>query len=353
MSCSRPNLQNLPREPGIRECVIPHNPGHVICSVDFSSMELRTLGQSLYSLFSESTLRDIYMADVLADPHTLMACHEFLKIPVDRFDKANKAHKAARNLSKVGNFGVPGGLGVESLRSFAKANYGLKLTAEEAQAVKDNFFSMYPEMRTYFKYISNATSDPKTREPKPAEFKLPVSGRSRGKCFFTSGANFFFQGPGGDVISGALWAVYCATKDPSSVLFRKNIINVIHDEILIEVPEGEEGSACAREVERLMVEGGQTYNPDVPLAAEPALCDIWRKEMEYRTNENGIIIPDIYEIENGKPNMNKKKKDWRHGWDVSDLTKALGHNLSRMECHPLANTVFGDLRNVDFSELEA
>lgn len=341
MSCSKPNLQNVPREPGIRECIMPHDPGNLICSVDFNSMELRTFAQSMYSMFGKSRMKDIYCDNPDADPHGIMAAEEFLGIPYSEFDKHNKEHKAARNMSKIGHFGGLGGLGPTTLRKFAKAGYGMDLTHEEAKLILDNLKKMYPEVPIFFSYISAATRDKVTGESSYADFELPVSGRKRGKCTFTAGANFFFQGPGGDVIAEALWYVYCATKNPRSVLFRCKIINVIHDEILVEVPPGIRGSECAKEIERLMIEGGQKWNPDVPLRAEAALCDVWRKNMENKTDEDGNIIADIPET------------DWRDGWTVEDLKKALGHNLDNMQCHPLANTIFGDLRNVDFSQIGA
>lgn len=42
------NAQNLPREGGVRECIIPPE-GHVFVLADFSTVELGTLAQSLQS----------------------------------------------------------------------------------------------------------------------------------------------------------------------------------------------------------------------------------------------------------------------------------------------------------------
>lgn len=71
-SSYNPNLQNQPRLPGIRECVIAR-PGYVFIFCDYDAQELRTLAQACYQLCGTSKLRDRFLEDPDFDPHTHFA----------------------------------------------------------------------------------------------------------------------------------------------------------------------------------------------------------------------------------------------------------------------------------------
>ncbi|NDJ15658.1 MAG: hypothetical protein EBY17_31550 [Acidobacteriia bacterium] len=65
-SCSKPNLQQLPRKGGVRECFIPRYGYHFI-GADYSFVELCTLAEVCYALFKYSKLGDAINAGL--DPH--------------------------------------------------------------------------------------------------------------------------------------------------------------------------------------------------------------------------------------------------------------------------------------------
>ncbi len=105
-SCSKPNLQNLPKAPGVRECYIPR-PGFLFCSVDYEALELHTLAQVCLELLGESALADALNAGL--DPHLLMACEWLLdgvtyeegkKIRKDESHPRHKEVVKARNMAK-------------------------------------------------------------------------------------------------------------------------------------------------------------------------------------------------------------------------------------------------------------
>lgn len=68
MSCSKPNLQNVPgrRTEGVRECFTA-DPGHVIVSCDFSSVEMRVAA----ALTGDPNLRRLYVEG--GDPYWMIA----------------------------------------------------------------------------------------------------------------------------------------------------------------------------------------------------------------------------------------------------------------------------------------
>src|SRR6056297_281378 len=65
-SCSKPNIQQLPRSGGVREMVVP-SPGNVFLTIDYSAIELRTLAAVCERRFGQSRLADVIREGV--DPH--------------------------------------------------------------------------------------------------------------------------------------------------------------------------------------------------------------------------------------------------------------------------------------------
>lgn len=57
-SCTKPNVQQLPRAAGIRELFIP-KPGHCFMIIDYSTLELCTLAQTCYKMYGKSVMRDL------------------------------------------------------------------------------------------------------------------------------------------------------------------------------------------------------------------------------------------------------------------------------------------------------
>ncbi len=60
-NCSKPNLQNQPRKPGVRECFVPR-PGWVFISSDYHTAELRSLAQVLLDWYGESQMAEALRA---------------------------------------------------------------------------------------------------------------------------------------------------------------------------------------------------------------------------------------------------------------------------------------------------
>ena len=101
----------------------------------------------------------------------------------------------------------------------------------------------------------------------------------RGKCRYTQACNSLFQGLGADATKAAGFLVsYACYVDQDSPLFGCRLVNFVHDEFIVEVPE-ERGHECAMELARLMVEGAKPWLPDVPpKVSEPMLMRYWSKK---------------------------------------------------------------------------
>jgi len=153
-SCSNPNVQNLPREGGIRESFVP-SPGTVFLVVDYSFIELRTLAAVCEERYGSSKLAEVIRAGVDPHCHTAamfegMTLEEFMKLKGSKNAKNREQYASLRQRAKVLNFGIPGGLGPRSLVAYAKNNYGVILTVEKAEEFRLRLIQqVYPELALY------------------------------------------------------------------------------------------------------------------------------------------------------------------------------------------------------------
>lgn len=308
---SGPNVMNWRRLPGIRECFVPRK-GFVFAQADYEQLELFTLAQACLTLFGKSELARVLNDG--KDPHLALAA-EILGMSYEEAEKAYKIEKgiklpegttqeesarlkpvsAARDTAKVGNFGIPGGLGAKRLVHFAWSSYKVKLHEDPdkaegvAKELKARWMRRWPEMTDYFAYIARiCEADPING----GRIEQLFTGRIRGGCSYTAACNTIFQGLGADVAHRAGWLISrgCYV-DPTSPLFGSRIVNFIHDEFILETPDRPEAHESAQELERLMLQGAKQLLPDMIPRAPPILMRYWSKEAKAKYNENGRLVP--------------------------------------------------------------
>ena len=283
-SWSKPNLQNPPRKGGFRQCFVPR-PGKMFASIDYSGLELTALGQVCLQFFGHSTLVEVINAG--QDVHLWFAA-KMLNISYEeaarRRAAGDKDIKAKRQSAKIANFGFPGGLGVSAFVQYAEG-FGVSLTFNDAETLRNDWLAAFPEMEEYFDMMSSAGNY--------GDFtiKQVASDRLRGGCHYTSACNSFFQGLAADGAKAAMWAL---TKecylDETSPLFGSRIWAFIHDEFLFEMPE-KWAPEAAKRAEQIMVREMKKYTPDVRQEAPPALMRRWYKDAEPVYDRFGELVP--------------------------------------------------------------
>lgn len=149
-SCTTPNIQQMPKEAHFRDCFMPRS-GFMFAAIDFSFIELRTLASVCLAKYGSSRLGDVIVGGV--DPHVHTASM-LVGMSLEDFQKLKDTHpdlyKKHRQAAKAVNFGVPGGLGAAKLVLYAKTNYGVTMTLEEARRFKDGLCNrVYPELGWY------------------------------------------------------------------------------------------------------------------------------------------------------------------------------------------------------------
>jgi len=284
-SSFKPNIQQLPRAGGVRECFVPRE-GNAFIAADYATLELCCLAQICLDLFGYSKMGDAINAD--NDLHlemgaTLMGITYHEALMRRMVEDKEVAH--FRQLSKCVNFGYPGGLGAETFTRFAKATYGVDIGLEEASSLKEQWLGKWPEMRDFFRHVGGLSSFGN-------DFTIVQhrSKRQRGGTSFTAGCNTLFQGLAADGTKEAIWRVAKECYgDPESPLFGARPVAFIHDEILLECPV-ETIHEVAERLCEVMVEAMKVYTPDVDISVEAAAMLRWYKGASPKWEEERLVL---------------------------------------------------------------
>ena len=280
---SSPNVQNLPRRGGMRECFVPR-PGYCFVDADYSGLELRTFAQVCLSKLGHSRLAEALNAEL--DPHLIVAANILecsYEEARDRYKAGEEGVDDARQTGKVCNFGLPGGLGPESFVHYAALQYNVHLSVEKARWLKALWLETWPEGREYLNAIGRAVDCDFPR------IEQLFSGRVRGGLKYTEAANSFFQGLGADCTKSAGWLVTKACYvDRNSPLFGSRVVNFVHDQFIVESPI-ELGHECLEELVRLMIAGASPWLPDVPPTVEGLLTMRWSKDAARIVKDDRVV----------------------------------------------------------------
>jgi hypothetical protein len=262
--------------------------GFLSHNCDYSQIELCALAQAQLYLLGRSSMADAIRQG--KDLH-LVTASVLLGLPYDtvaRTYKTDPKVKEARQLSKAANFGYPGGMGPDKFVKYARVGYGLTLTVEQSQQLKQAWLRAYPEQKLYFAHISRQLA---CGGGDKFDLVQLVSGRIRGQCGFCDGSNSYFQGLAADGAKHALYLVALeAYSMPESPLYGCIGGAFIHDEIILEDPESK-ASQAAKRLGYLMVKAMEQYIPDVPIKAEPLIMRRLYKAAEPTFGPDGELIP--------------------------------------------------------------
>lgn len=295
MDC--PTCNGTGHRAGARECFVPR-PGNVFYQADYPQLELYTLAQLCMSWCGESKLARALLAG--RDPHLEVAA---LILKISYEEAAARLHakdpkvKQARGGGKVVNFGAPGGLGADSLVSYAKTSYKISLTTQEAKDLLSFWEQAWPEMRAY-KALANRDISPATKR---ASVTSLHTNRTRGGMTYCQRCNTPFQGLGADCARLAgCWISRAQTAEPWSPLYGTHTVFMIHDEYILEGPEDDRVHDRAMALVQIMVSAANTYLTHVPIDiarmqpgtdASPIVMRFWSKDAQAVVGPDGKLIP--------------------------------------------------------------
>ena len=291
----RPNIQNVPREGGVRECYVAR-PGYVYVACDWSIAELCALSQVLLDRFGWSQMaeslqagRDLHLETAAGIMHVTYEDAEAM-LAGGHGDDAKAQAKQARQLAKAAGFGFPGGLGATSgtFTDFAKATYGLDISMDDAQELKEQWLARFPEMRDYFAEIGNLVSS----GGDSFTWTDPRTGYIRGDLGYCDGCNHSFQHLIAMAGKRAVieTAKQCWGVGGETPLTHSRPVAFIHDEVIIESPI-DLADGAARHLEALMCQILNDALPDIPAKADAHMMRRWYKDAEAVYDKQGRLVP--------------------------------------------------------------
>lgn len=259
------NGQNL--SPLTRGCFVAR-PGHVLVSIDYSSLELCTAAQQCLEIIGSSKMADRINAG--EDLHRATA-----DVLVARFpDVAAMEPGKQRKFAKPPNLGIPGGMGAKTLSNYAHA-MGVHMPEEIAGPVREVWLDEYPEFREYFRFVEKAFKTHEDAEGRGRFAYRSPRGMFRPNCTFSEACNGSAlqtrAAEGNKTALIAVWVQMMLGKLPGCFL-----VDFIHDELLLEIQETVWQERTAQ-VQQLMVASMQVLVPDVRITTEATAMRRWAK----------------------------------------------------------------------------
>lgn len=245
LSSRNPNLQNLPRDKEIRN-IFRAPEGTSLVVADFGQIEMRVAGE----LGQDNVIRKACAKDI--DLHTLMA---------RQITGKKEVTQEERRLAKALNFGALFGLGPAKFAKYCKSDYNVDVTEERAKEL------LKMHALTYSGY---------SRWRKEVQDKAKITGFARtpmGKMrklleneTYTKAPNTGVQGGAFEVMALTMLLIPRDTR-------HWKILNSVHDEVILEVPSGNEQEAV-RMLESSMVDGMLQLFPKAPITAKFAKAHV-------------------------------------------------------------------------------
>lgn len=252
MSCSNPNLQQVPRDAEVR-ALFRAPPGRRLVIADYSQIELRIVA----ALSGDARMLAAFRRG--EDLHRVTAALLSGKAPAEVTREERQAAKAA-------NFGLVYSMGARGLMEYARQGYGVAMDLEQAARLRERFFAAYEGLSAWHARAR--------REGESAGETRTVAGRARR---FAGGAragdyyNAPVQGSGADIFKAAIGAVVRAL-DPES-----HLVAAVHDEIVVECDEAR-AVAVAATVEREMEAAAAALVEAVPFPVEVHVGADWSEK---------------------------------------------------------------------------
>jgi len=254
MSCSDPNLQQVPNTPEYRSC-FRAPVGRKLVIADYSQIELRILAD-----WSQDTA--LVKALLSGEDLHCVTASQMLGISLGEVSKDQRA--AAKQL----NYGIMYGLGAQGLAS----RIGCSL--DEAEGLLRKYFEAYSGVAAFLRDAADRAvgdRESRTRSGRLIYFTFDANDRSQVGAAQRLGKNAPIQGSSADIIKRSLALLYDALKPIDA-----KIVNCVHDEIVVEAAEAQADEA-ATILDHQMVAAAREFISSVPVTVDIVVADAWLK----------------------------------------------------------------------------
>jgi DNA polymerase I-like protein with 3'-5' exonuclease and polymerase domains len=241
-TCSKPNVQQIPKEQEWRDLFVAA-PGHKIITADYSQIELRILAE----FSQDATFLEAY------------------RMGKDLHEETANQIGISRDAAKAINFGLCYGMSSTGLAE------RLGISSKEAQEFISTYFRAYPRVKSTLDQLGlKAVSSGYAETPlgRKRYFK-PADSFGAQKSLERKGRNTPIQATCGDILKTA---VRNLMKYPDL-----EIVNLVHDEIVVEVSEELASMEMVEKIREAMVRAGEEFLYSVPVEVDIVVDDVWRK----------------------------------------------------------------------------
>ena len=258
LSCTKPNLQNIPSDSEFRSCFIAGEARKMI-TADYSGCELRILAEMSQD---PEFLRAFKNNE---DLHSLVATMMFDK-PVSKYENPELRQKA-----KAVNFGLAYGMSARGL-----ANQ-IGCGDDEAEELLKKYFNAFPAIKSFLERsaamaVSRGYSTTIGGRRRHFDVSNMEDRKKRGQVE-RQGKNSPIQGANADMIKLALYELRRGFHERQ---INAQLVNTVHDEIVVECAE-EIAEETQEIVESIMRAAGGYYVKSIPVDVESAIADCWSK----------------------------------------------------------------------------
>jgi DNA polymerase I-like protein with 3'-5' exonuclease and polymerase domains len=254
MSCSDPNLQQVPNTPEYRAC-FRAPAGRKLVIADYSQIELRILAD-----WSQDTA--LVKALISGEDLHCVTASQMFGIALEEVSKNQRS--AAKQL----NYGIMYGLGAQGLA------FRIDSSVEEAEGLIRKYFAAYSGVASWLREAADRAvrdKENRTRSGRLITFRYDPLDRSQVAATQRLGKNAPIQGSSADITKRALTLLYEELKPLDA-----SIVNCVHDEIVVEVAESQ-AEDCAGVLEREMVTAAREFIRSVPVTVDTIIGEAWLK----------------------------------------------------------------------------
>lgn len=249
-SSSSPNLQQIPRDPEIRNCFTAP-PGRKLIQRDYSGMELRIAAV----VANERNMIEAFKAG--ADIHTRTAA---LMYGI----KDSEVDKERRRIAKSLNFGALYGSGAKGIQNYCAAS-GLFISFKEAFELLAMWHDAYPAFGEW-----HARCEARAQSSDQVRTRI---GRRRylfgDDNRLTTQANTEIQGCGADILKCALVEIQRKLPDDAY------LVACVHDEVLVECSEASAEAVLGIVTHEMEQAAVPILGSEVAITTDGGILDSW------------------------------------------------------------------------------
>lgn len=252
-SSSKPNLQQIPRDPRFRRC-FRAAPGKRLVAADYGGIEMRIVCE----ISEDEALLEIFLTG--QDAHYATA-----SIVMDK--PVEEVTKAERQFAKPVNFGLIYGMQPDKLVLYAMSGYGVAMSEKQAKKYHKRYFEKYQGIRRWHNRVM--------RDGRRTGMSYSMSGRLRhlDETAFNEFKNNPVQSTGADALKTAMPLVHKAIAPHGDSM---KMVHIIHDEIILEVDDTPECVQAARTIlHDEMKTAMEQFLKKVPVVVDPADGYTW------------------------------------------------------------------------------